>query len=88
LDEMVAMYKRKAVAEMANSISDETAGVARFEELLLTKRNKNWIPMIRDAMEAEGGGSLLFAVGAGHLGGEQGVIALLRGAGLTVEPVY
>jgi uncharacterized protein YbaP (TraB family) len=88
LDEMVAMYKRKAVAEMANSISDETAGVARFEELLLTKRNKNWIPMIRDAMEAQGGGSLLFAVGAGHLGGEQGVIALLRGAGLTVEPVY
>ncbi|MTB51286.1 TraB/GumN family protein [Lewinella sp. W8] len=88
LDQMVDMYKRRAVAEMASSISDEAAGVARFEELLLTKRNQNWIPLIRQAMEAEEGGSRLFAVGAGHLGGERGVIALLRSAGLTVEPVY
>lgn len=88
LDQMVDMYKRKAVAEMASSISDEAAGVARFEELLLTKRNMNWIPMIRQAMEAKDGGPLLFAVGAGHLGGKQGVIALLRSAGFIVEPVY
>ncbi|MEP6724273.1 MAG: TraB/GumN family protein [Bacteroidota bacterium] len=29
----------------------------------------------------------LFAVGAGHLGGEKGVINLLRKAGFTVRPM-
>ena len=28
-----------------------------------------------------------FAVGAGHLGGETGVVALLRQAGYTLSPV-
>jgi uncharacterized protein YbaP (TraB family) len=30
----------------------------------------------------------LFAVGAGHLPGEMGVISLLRQAGFTLEPMY
>jgi uncharacterized protein YbaP (TraB family) len=29
-----------------------------------------------------------FAVGAGHLVGEKGVIALLRKSGYIVEPIY
>jgi uncharacterized protein YbaP (TraB family) len=29
-----------------------------------------------------------FAVGAGHLPGEKGVISLLRQAGFSVEPLY
>lgn len=32
-------------------------------------------------------GSNLFAFGAGHMGGDKGVINLLRKAGYTVEPV-
>lgn len=82
---LVDMYKRKAVAEMAATISEETAEVSRFEELLLTKRNENWVPKIKSLSAA---GPRLFAVGAGHLGGEKGVISLLRQAGLTVEAVY
>ena len=33
------------------------------------------------------GRTQFFAVGAGHLGGEEGVIALLREAGYSVTPV-
>lgn len=88
LERMVTLYRRQAVAEMATMITDETAEVARFEELLLTKRNANWAPTIEQAIKAEGQGGKFYAVGAGHLGGEKGVIALLRQAGLTVEPVY
>jgi len=82
---LVDMYKRKAVAEMARTISEESAGVANFEELLLTKRNLNWVPLIKGKIA---GSPKLIAVGAGHLGGEKGVIALLRKEGFMVEPVY
>jgi len=88
MDELVALYRRQAVAEMASTISKESEGVSRFEELLLTKRNENWVPQIRENINAADAGGKFYAVGAGHLGGARGVIALLRGAGITVEPIY
>lgn len=83
--QMVDMYKRRAVAEMASMISAETSDSGNFEELLLTKRNQSWVSPMQDLMSTA---TTFFAVGAGHLGNEQGVIALLRGKGYTVEPVY
>ncbi|OAV45635.1 hypothetical protein A3850_014535 [Lewinella sp. 4G2] len=85
MDQMVAMYRRQAVAEMASMMSEETAEVNRFEELLLTRRNENWAPIIKTAAAS---GPVFYAVGAGHLGGTNGVIALLRGMGVSVEPVF
>jgi uncharacterized protein YbaP (TraB family) len=55
-----------------------------FERALLVERNQRWIPKITEAMKK---GQTFFAVGAGHLGGESGVIALLRKKGYTVSPV-
>ena len=55
-----------------------------YMDLLLYDRNKKW------AKELDGllrGKSLLIAVGAGHLPGQQGVIELLRKKGYTVDPV-
>lgn len=83
--QMVKMYKRQAVAEMANILEDESEEGARFEELLLNKRNANWIPQMETLMSD---GPMFFAVGAGHLGNDQGVISLLRAAGYKVEPVF
>lgn len=54
------------------------------EERLLNNRNRNWVEMM-PAMMAEQ--PTLFAVGAGHLCGEQGVLKLLEKAGYTVEGV-
>ena len=83
-EQMVSMYRRRAVAEMSQMITDESAGYGNFEELLVVRRNENWVPQIRERLSTP----TLYAVGAGHLGGERGVIALLRAEGLTVEPVY
>jgi uncharacterized protein YbaP (TraB family) len=47
-------------------------------------RNKNWIPLMAEQMPEN---VTFFAVGAGHLGGEEGVIALLRKEGYVVVPV-
>lgn len=53
-----------------------------FEELMITNRNKNMversIPIIKK-------GKTFIAVGAAHLGGEHGVIQLLRNQGYTVN---
>lgn len=86
MDKVVGMYKRKAIAEMAGSISEEDEGFSRFEELLLTRRNASWVPMIE--AKIKGDSPKLFAVGAAHLGGDKGVIALLRKKGYTLTPVF
>ena len=62
------------------------AAMAEFgdmEQHLLIDRNHAWVPMI-ETMMAE---PTFFAVGAGHLGGEEGLLALLEAAGYTVTAV-
>lgn len=83
--QMVDMYKRQAVSEMAEMVIEEGDEEGRFEEMLLTSRNANWIPQMQKMMAEK---AALFAVGAGHLGSEKGVIALLRAQGYEVTPVY
>jgi uncharacterized protein len=81
---MIEMYQSKNIQEMQKMIGSEEAGMKEFEDLLLNKRNANWIaPMIR-LMRTQ---PTFFAVGAGHLGGKSGVIALLRRQGYKVEAV-
>lgn len=57
---------------------------AQFEQDLLINRNKNWIPRI---VEAANQSASFFAVGAAHLVGPQGVIALLKQKGYQLRPI-
>jgi uncharacterized protein len=81
-DKMVKLYLKQDISEMASvavGVEDE-----HFNDLLLNNRNRNWIaPMGAQMLKRP----TFFAVGAGHLGGEKGVVHLLRSAGWTVEPV-
>ncbi len=54
-------------------------------EVILVQRNRNWIPEIAGALD--GDEDVLVAVGAGHMPGEDGVIALLQAQGLEVRRV-
>ncbi len=54
------------------------------QELLLDRRNRNWILIMESAMKKS---STFFAVGAGHLAGSQGVLELLRKQGYKVKPI-
>jgi uncharacterized protein len=54
-------------------------------EALLDQRNRNWIPKISRIVKEK---PTFFGVGAGHLGGQQGVISLLRKEGFTLTPLY
>ena len=82
--QMVEMYKKQDLPGLYRMIQGDTEGVAEFEDLLLVGRNKNWIPIMETMMDTK---STFFAVGAGHLGGENGVVALLRKKGFTVTAV-
>ncbi len=55
-----------------------------FEEILLIKRNENWIPKIEKIISQK---PSFIAVGAMHLGGKNGIIELLRQKGYEVTPV-
>ena len=54
------------------------------KDAIINERNKAWLRKMPGIMES---GSTLFAVGAGHLAGSDGLIALLVDAGYDVEPV-
>lgn len=84
LDEMVKLYRDQDIQGMQNLMGDDPDALGGYEDLLLQKRNRNWIPIMTDMMAEH---SVFFAVGAGHLGGEEGVINLLRQKGYEVKAV-
>ena len=79
----------EAITEAMNEqMEGGNCGMAEREEesmdRLVYSRNRNWLTLMPTIMKDK---STLFAVGAGHLGGERGVLALLRQAGFTVQGV-
>ena len=83
-DTLLACYLQEDLDKLNVLMNAENAAYPEFNELLLVNRNKSWINPMGIQMRKE---STFFAVGAGHLGGAQGVIALLREAGYTVTAI-
>jgi uncharacterized protein len=81
--QMVDSYKKENISQLSEQMS-ESPEWKGFEDILLANRNRNWIGIMESAMKQ---GTQIFAVGAGHLPGKEGVITLLRQAGYTVAPV-
>lgn len=82
-DRMVALYKNQDIIAM-QELGDEEEGLAGYEDILLNNRNRNWIGGMTQQMKES---ATFFAVGAGHLAGEAGVIALLRANGYQLKPL-
>lgn len=84
LGELAAIYASGDIEGMYRMSVGEDGGLSGHEETLLTRRNRNWVAPMREQALA---GPTLFAVGAGHLGGPEGVVRLLRAAGFTLTPL-
>lgn len=80
---MIEVYRNQDLNEMV-TLTSESEGIGQYMDLLLYNRNANWVKKMPGLMKQK---QILFAVGAGHLGGEKGVIHLLRKAGYTVRPM-
>ncbi|MBK8722725.1 MAG: TraB/GumN family protein [Saprospiraceae bacterium] len=83
LVDMIAAYKNQDLQKLQVLMNSDTKELGDYTKLLLDDRNKNWVPIIKTKIAEP----TFFAVGAGHLAGENGVISLLRKAGLKVTPV-
>jgi uncharacterized protein len=82
--DLASIYKKQDL-EMIDSLSRKgDPGMNGYMDLLLYDRNRKWAGAL-DTLLA--GKSLLVAVGAAHLPGDQGVINLLRKRGYTLSPV-
>lgn len=81
---LVALYKAQNINELYRMTMKSEFGMEGNEEVMLFARNQKWIPRIRRIASAK---PTFFAVGAAHLGGERGVIALLRKEGFQVRAV-
>lgn len=83
LEDITKVYLNQDIEGMAGMVEDDDSGFGDYTDLLLKKRNMEWIEPMVNKMNS---GSVFFAVGAGHLGGEYGVIRLLRKEGYKVSP--
>lgn len=82
-EEMLNAYLGFNLDKMTEMMQDTTLP-KKFEKVLINKRN---VTMAKQFDKIANEHTLFCAVGAGHLGGKKGVIALLRKKGYTVEPV-
>ena len=85
---MTNAYMKQDLKKL-NAIINEKMGncydaLPEEEDKLIYNRNSNWSKLIPSLMKAN---STLFAVGAGHLLGERGVLNLLKKQGYIIEAV-
>ena len=81
---MISYYKNQEIQRLGDAVAAGNGEMMGMEEDLLFLRNEKWIPLMEEKMKQK---PVFFAVGAGHLPGERGVIHLLRKAGYKVKAV-
>ncbi|MDR6196562.1 TraB/GumN family protein [Siphonobacter sp. SORGH_AS_0500] len=82
-NELLALYRSQDVEALYLATQKDEQFKDQMEDLLWN-RNANWVPIITKAIQEK---PSFFAVGAGHLGGDKGVIALLKKQGYKVKAV-
>lgn len=82
--EMAEAYKKRELEILLKSIDAEKGMMADFENEMLHKRNLAWIPEIKKLISEK---TTFIAVGAGHLGGDKGVLQLLKNEGFTIKTI-
>ena len=92
IEELRETYLKGELAGIEEKIGELMKGLdpallKRVLAALITKRNHVMAERMAAKMKDAGGKSFFFAVGAGHLPGDEGVLKLLEKAGLKVERV-
>ena len=81
---MVQYYIQEDISNLYLNVTDKKVMNEKTKSFMLDQRNNNWVSLMPEMMKKE---SVFFAVGAGHLPGEEGVINLLRKKGYIVKPI-
>lgn len=81
---METTYQTQNVDQLYELIKSEGGVINEEQAAFLDNRNKNWVPKIIEYISTK---NAFIAVGAGHLGGPNGVIRLLQEEGYILTPV-
>ena len=84
-DTLSALWQAGNVDAIARDFDAETRATPLLRQRLLVARNQRWADWITGVMRRPG--KVFIAVGAGHLGGPDGLLAILKARQLTVVPV-
>jgi uncharacterized protein YbaP (TraB family) len=82
---MLASWSRGDVKGIATTFNHELSESPEVRDILMRQRNGNWAKWIKQRMGEPG--TIMVAVGAGHLAGADSVIARLQKDGLRVQRV-
>jgi len=82
--ELETVYLQQDLAKIDELTQKGDPGDNNYLDLLVYQRNRNWAASLDTLMPQK---SLLIAVGAGHLPGEQGLIKTLRKKGYILSPL-
>ena len=82
---MVAAWSSGDITRIARTFDDELKNSPEIAKVLIDERNANWTRWVRGRLDKPG--TVLVAVGAGHLAGKGSVIEQLKRQGLKVQRV-
>lgn len=82
---MLEAWSRGDVKAIADSFNRDLGNAPELKDALLVKRNANWAQWVKTRLDQPG--TVLVAVGAGHLAGDQSVQAMLENQGVKVTRV-
>ena len=82
---MLDAWSRGNVAGIAHAFDHDMEASPALKASLIRQRNANWSKWIEQRLSQPG--TVMLAVGAGHLAGKDSVIAMLQKDGYTVRRV-
>ena len=83
-NELLEKYMAQDIDGLYQLVTKNDDVITRQQTVFLNDRNLDWIPKIKFMLSEK---KTFIAVGAGHLGGPQGVIRLLEKEGYTLTPI-
>jgi uncharacterized protein len=84
-EDLVHTWAQGDADRFATMIEQDFAGHVEAQDLLISNRNRNWVPSVAQLLTTNR--TAMVTVGAAHIGGSKGLISLLCAAGHDVERV-
>jgi len=82
---MLQAWSRGDVRAIAQSFNSDLGDAPELTDALLVQRNANWAKWVKGRLDKPG--TVMVAVGAGHLAGDKSVVSMLEHQGLKVTRV-
>lgn len=82
---MLKAWSKGDVAGIAKSFNADMGEAPELMDALLARRNTHWAQWVKGRLDQPG--TVMVAVGAGHLAGEKSVVSLLKKQGISVTRI-